>query len=312
MTKPRLLISGASGFVGSHVLAHLMGSFELHAVSRSQRSAPGIIWHQTDMRDGLACERLVRDIRPTHLVHSSWETTHGTFWAAESNDAWLDASKALVDAFQKQGGQRLVGLGTCAEYVDSDQAISESEAGPLPQTLYGQSKLKLFEHIRGLDVSSAWLRIFYPFGASENPARFIPSVCQSLLQGKEAACSSGVQRRNFIDVRDLAEAIAQAVTRRVEGAINVGHPQSYTIAEIANMLGSIAEHPELIRLGALQDRPGEAPVLIPDLSRQANDLCFYPRQSVKAGLRDAYSYWKTQAAREFQPLIDEQEIRHDR
>ena len=93
----RVLVTGASGFVGRMVLAPLAGrGFEVHAVSR-RPPAGGATWHQADLLDGAEQHRLLRDIRPTLLVHAAWYVEHGRFWTAPENADWLEASAALAD-----------------------------------------------------------------------------------------------------------------------------------------------------------------------------------------------------------------------
>jgi nucleoside-diphosphate-sugar epimerase len=292
MTKARILITGARGFIGRQVIAGLAKDAELHGVSRHAHEDRSLIWHEADLTDGDACERLIHDVRPSVLVHCAWETKHGHFWHADSNHAWREAGKSLFTAFKATGGQRIVALGTCAEYGTSDAALKEADDTNAPETLYGQAKLDLLQCLRGLTVSFAWVRVFNAYGPHEDPRRFVPNVCNALLSGAPAACSSGRQIRDFIDVRDLGRAVATLTTSPLTDAINIGFGQPVSIAEIATRLGAIAGRPDLIALGQLPDRPGEAPLLIPDLSRQTRELRFQPTISLNEGLHDAFQWWK--------------------
>lgn len=292
MTKPRILVTGARGFVGAQIIAGLNGHFDVHGVSRTVEEGRGITWHRADLRDPAACAAIIHDVRPTHLIHSAWETTHGVFWEAESNAAWLEAGKVLFAEFCAQGGGRIVGCGTCAEYTGSSAALREDDDTSHPASAYGRAKRNLMVALRDLPVSWTWARIFYPYGPGEGAARFVPSICQSLLRRVPANCSSGTQLRNFLDVRDLGAAIARLADSPLEGPINLGHPTSHKLGDVAKLLGEIAGHPALIKLGALPDRPGEAPVLIPDLTRQTQELNFAPRTTLNDGLAAAYHWWK--------------------
>ena len=292
MTGQRLLLTGAKGFVGTQVLQHLPRDLEVHAVSRSAvvTGNTDVTWHRADLRDPAACRRLMADVCPDILVHCAWETEHGQFWEAASNADWLEAGRALFSEFVSAGGTRIVATGTCAEYVPSDGPLSETDDRGEPATRYGRAKLALLRHLETLPVSWAWVRIFNAYGAGEDARRFVPSVASALAEDRIAKCSSGRQVRDFIDVRDLGRAIAQLVQLDHEGPLNIGSGDPRPLAEIARALGRIAGKPNLIGLGALPDRPGEPPVLIPDTTRQAT-LSLMPQIPLEAGLADAWRYW---------------------
>ncbi len=58
----------------------------------------------------------MRTFRPTHLLHAAWIAKPGTFWTSEENLRWLGSSVELVRQFYASGGERVVGIGSCAEY----------------------------------------------------------------------------------------------------------------------------------------------------------------------------------------------------
>lgn len=298
MTKSRLLITGAKGFVGSHILQRLNSRFDVHAVSRTQTTDDKFTWHNADLLDSTECSLLIKDVRPSYLIHSAWETTHGAFWEAESNYIWLEASKKLFAEFIVQGGKRVVSCGTCAEYTGSQTPLCENDDTHDAASVYGRSKNELLNALSDMSVSYAWARIFYPYGDGEGSKRFIPSICQSLLEGVPAKCSSGQQLRNFMNVRDLGSAIAKLADHQLTGPINLGYPTSHKLGDVAKILGEISGRPDLIRLGALPDRAGEASVLVPNLTRQITELKFKPSIALRDGLIAAYNWWKNELLEE--------------
>ncbi len=269
------------------MLRYLPGDADIHCTSRT---ADGV-----DLRDADACVALIARTKPDILIHCAWTTAHGTFWHDPENSLWLAAGKALFDAFVRHGGSRIVACGTCAEYAgDSDVPRREDEAIDPARIAfpYARAKFALLEHLRDLGVSYAWPRIFLAYGEGEDRRRLVPSVARAVIAGELARCSSGVQVRDFCDVRDLGAAIARLASSDVEGVINIGHGRPASIGHIAARLGSIAGRPDLIRLGALPDREGEPRLLVPDLTRQTRELGFTPRIALDRGLADAMDYWR--------------------
>src|SRR3954470_9971295 len=116
--SPRVLLTGASGFIGRASIGPLVSrGFEVHAVSaREPRDPdPRATWHRHDLLAPGGPQRIVDLVRPTHVLHFAWYAVPGKYWTAPENADWVAAGLALARAFEKAGGQRFVGAGTCAE-----------------------------------------------------------------------------------------------------------------------------------------------------------------------------------------------------
>ena len=141
----RLLITGAGGFLGRHCLSALSKEdYEVHATSRTPKAAcltKRASWHECDLLSRGASARLLVRLRPTHLLHLAWYAVPGSFWEAPENYEWVRASKELTEAFAANGGERVVGAGTCAEYGLHSGECLESATPLNPASLYAQSKL---------------------------------------------------------------------------------------------------------------------------------------------------------------------------
>lgn len=292
---PRILLTGASGFVGRQVRRNLPPGAQVHCASRQRKDAVrGDTWHLVDLRDPDACAALIATVEPGILIHCAWTTEHGVFWHDPGNSIWLEAGKALFDAFVRHGGKRIVACGTCAEYPGDVLTPRHEDEAIDPDRIvfpYGRAKLALLDHLRRINVSHAWARIFLTYGEGEDPRRLVPSVLRSLAQAEPAKCSSGRQVRDFLDIRDLGAAIARLATSNVEGVVNLGSGERTTVAKVVETLGRIAERPDLVELGALPDRAGEPRLLVPDITRQTEELGFYPRVAIDRGLADAAKFW---------------------
>jgi hypothetical protein len=103
----RVLLTGATGFIGRHCVSELlMAGYEVHAVSSAARhSLSDVTWHQCDLLNGRQTEALLGQIRPSHLLHTAWYVAPGKFWSAPENLLWVQASLTLMLAFQAVGGQ---------------------------------------------------------------------------------------------------------------------------------------------------------------------------------------------------------------
>jgi uncharacterized protein YbjT (DUF2867 family) len=95
----KVLVTGASGFVGRHSLEALLAAgYEVHAVAR-RPGAPGsaaITWHAVDLLEAAPVQALLSRVAPTHLLHFAWYAEHGAYWQSLENFRWVSATLELL------------------------------------------------------------------------------------------------------------------------------------------------------------------------------------------------------------------------
>ncbi len=290
----RVLLTGATGFVGSQVLPVLAGEgHEVHAVARRRGpEQPGCTWHEADLLQG--CE-LVREIQPEVLLHLAWYAEHGRFWSSPENVPWVERSLALLRAFAQAGGRRALLAGTCAEYDWSREVYPES-AALAPATLYGAAKAGLHTvaaaYAAEMGISMAWARLFFLYGPGEAPGRFVPAIIRSLLRGEPAAITAGTQRRDFLHVADLGAALAAVAQSSVSGPVNVASGTGVSLLDIAEMIARRLDAEELLEVGALPMREQDPQSLVADVSRLREEVGWHPAVELGAGLDQSIEWWR--------------------
>jgi nucleoside-diphosphate-sugar epimerase len=299
----RLLVTGAAGFIGRHVLAHLADrDFEVVAVHHKQAidamyHRPGWQWQATDLLDPAAVDSLMAAVQPTHLLHLAWcPTLPGRFWTAASNLDWVQASLQLVRAFVSRGGQRLVMAGSCAEYDWRFGYCSESITPLSPTSLYGVCKAALYQIVNDYclqqGVSAAWGRIFYLYGPHEYPQRLVASVARSLLKGEVAACTHGNQIRDFLHVEDVAGALLALLEQETTGAVNIASGQPITIRELVSTIARQLGRTDLLQLGAVPVAANEPDLLLANVTRLRQEVGWQPRYTLEEGVRHTIRWWQ--------------------
>lgn len=297
----RVLITGASGFIGSHCLEQLQKTaYQLHATEWDpmiRHRFDKVTWHRVDLLKGDQVEEMIRNVRPTHLLHLAWHVETGMQLNSTENLKWINASINLLEAFQKNGGRRIVVSGSCAEYDWKHAFLSERSTPLLSGSLYGSSKHALQSildaYCRETGLSYAWGRLFFTYGPGENSNRLVASVICSLLSKKEKLCSHGNQVRDYLYVKDVADVLVSLLASPVEGPINIasGEPVQLKniILRIADLIG---ETQHLIRLGGLPNPKNEPRAIVADVERLRRELDWRPSYELDVGLMETIAWWK--------------------
>ena len=296
----RVLVTGATGCIGRHVLPRLSaGGWDVHGVT-TREDVPGtavVSWHRANLLEPTETHAVIAAVRPTHLLHLAWYIAPGRWAMALDNLQWVRASLDLLRAFHEHGGRRVVTAGSCLEY-DWRFGYCEEERTPCrPHTLYGTCKhalqLLTTAHAASYGTSSAWARLFFLYGPYEHPARLVASVIRSILDGEPAKCSHGLQIRDYLYVQDVADGLVALLESDISGPINIASGQAITLKEIVTRAAALLERPELLRLGAIPAAATDTPLVVADTARAQQLLTWRPRVGLDEGLQKTIDWWRT-------------------
>jgi nucleoside-diphosphate-sugar epimerase len=279
----KVLLTGASGFLGRYVLRQLLQQkIDVVVVGRSCPDGYSGDFIQSDLLQANDCAGLIERARPTHLIHLAWYAEHGKYWASPLNLRWLEASIRLVEAFCAAGGQKVVAAGTCAEY-DWSCGYCREDATPLkPASMYGTAKdatrRLLAEVCSTQQIPFAWGRIFLPYGNGEDRRRLIPSLVE-VFQGKRPPLGVNASAyRDFLHADDVANGFIRLLLSAAEGSYNIASGRPTQIAEVVRAIASAANGDPRIVLDLSTQRPGEPEILFGD-NRKLKALGWQPMHS---------------------------------
>jgi nucleoside-diphosphate-sugar epimerase len=297
MTMTRVLVTGASGFVGRWSLEPLLArGADVHALQRHTPPAiDGVVAHAVDLHDREAVETLMRRVRPTHLLHFAWIATPGVYLTSLDNPLWLRSSLQVVDTFLANGGSRVVVAGTVAEYDWGAGVCSEPTTPCRPATLYAACKHAQYEVLERwsaqVGFSFAEGRLFWTYGPEESPERLVPGMIHASLSHRPFQLRYPAQVRDYLHVADVGAAFSALLASEVQGAVNIGSGEGVALSRLGEIVGEETGEGLVIQPGDVGAND-PAPLVFADASRLTRDVGFTPRYRLEQGIRNTVAWWK--------------------
>ena len=242
----RILVTGASGFIGSHFVQ--AAKSEGHAiaaliapskqVSSQDSGSDGIDWIPGTLSE---CPwEKVAAFQPDTCVHCAWVAIPGVYLESPENYKLVEDSLLFLKKSRQLGVRRIVSLGTCIEYQISRSRLSELHTPVEPRTTYARCKNQLREALeiaaREEGFENCWARVFYPYGPGEHPSRLCSSLIGKLRRDETISLKTPNSTKDYIFIDDLASALMKVVASGFTGSINLGTGEGITVKEIASSI----------------------------------------------------------------------------
>jgi nucleoside-diphosphate-sugar epimerase len=309
----RVLVTGASGFIGSHLTRRLIrAGAHVHALTSTVSSVyptrllevrDQITLHEASLTDRGALTLVAADARPAYVFHLGAYTHVGKSWQRvdECIQVNVQGTVNLLMALEPVGYTRFVNIGTSEIYGDVDVPFRED--GPVhPISPYSVSKHGAEELCRLFAAAKSWpivrVRPFNAYGPMQSPDRVVPEIITRALQHQPLRMTLGTQTREFNYVEDLADAMVRvALTPGIDGDLfNLGNGREVSMRDLATTILDQLGNPIEAEFGALAERPIEIPRMHADTAKTADRIGWVAPTSLEDGLARTIEWYRSALA----------------
>jgi GDP-4-dehydro-6-deoxy-D-mannose reductase len=314
MLSGTTLVTGATGFAGSHLLDKLADHAPVIAWHRPKGQPPDptrhLDWRAVDLLDAAEVGRAIDEASPAQIFHVAGAPQVASSFrsSVEHLETNVLGTHNLLEAIRRAGRPcRVLVVSSALVYQASDEPIDES-APMIPATPYGFSKLgqdRLAERAcrdDGLDVVIA--RPFNHAGPRQSAAFAVSSFANQIarieagLAPPELFVGNLDTRRDMTDVRDVVEAYDLMMRSAPAGRpFNICSGRAWRIGDLLDELLHLARVSIRVRQDSERMRPSDMPVVQGDASRIRSELGWVPRIRVEQMLSDTLEWWRVQTAR---------------
>ncbi len=300
------LVTGATGFIGSHLVRRLVREGAQVSVLMRSSADP---WRLRDIMPRLNCLQgdlssltslagEIKRAKPEVIYHLGWQGASSHQFQNDPAQVFanLPGSLELVQLAAECGCRAWIGMGSVLEYGNYPVPVTEEQA-PRPVTLYGAAKfavgLLAQKLCAGYGIRSAWFRLFWAYGPGDDTARMIPYLIGALLKGERPALTPGEQKWDYLFIDDVVEALWRAAAHPgVQGVYNLGSGAANPLREVVERIRDFIDPSLPLGFGELPYRPDQIMHLQADISRLRKAMNWEPAVEIQNGLRRTVEWFR--------------------
>lgn len=303
----RILITGGSGFIGSHIAEYFNGKAEIRILdnlrSGYRRNLDGldVEFIEGDVRDRAAVARAMEGCDHVFHLAAMVSVPESMFKIEECVDINVNGLLVVLEESAKAGVEKLCFSSSAAIYGDNPVVPKVETMLPEPKSPYAITKLdgefycNLFT--QNGKLKTACLRYFNVFGPRQDPksayAAAVPIFTAKAVAGEDLTVfGDGEQTRDFIYVKDIVEANVFMAEHDFTGVYNIAYGGSITINDLVARIVKVTNSRS--RIVHLDERPGDVKHSMAAVDR-LRSTGFRPKHSFDAGMEETIRFFSSSA-----------------
>ena len=314
-----ILVTGCAGFIGSHLCERLLrdghavagiDNFDAYydvSIKRANLSRliafDDFAFHQLDIRDFAAMQKLFGDFAPRRVVHLAARA--GVRPSIESPALYTDVNvTGTINVFEcaRQSKTPVVFASSSSVYGDASRVpLRESDVCVRPISPYAATKRAgelmafTYGHLHQLPI--VCLRFFTVYGPRQRPDMAIAKFTHRVLEERtNTLFGDGKSARDYTFISDIVDGVVAATERAPQlggEIINLGNSQTVELGRLIEVIeGATGKR---AHIEWQPDQPGDVALTFADISRAKNSLDYNPQTAIEDGVREVVGWLREQA-----------------
>lgn len=307
MTIKKAIISGATGFLGEAILAHLLKlNIQPFVLLRYESDTQNIDQYLKDctciryksLKDETILKELESARKADFFFHCAWSGVGKNERNLCSQITYnLELTTDTVILADKLKCKKWIGIGSQAEYGVPNEKATENATPINPVTIYGKLKVASYWAASGLcqhfEIPMLWCRVFSLYGRHDHLNNLIPYVIQECFRESSPALTNCEQEWDYLHVNDGAKAIIQLAMSNARGIFNIGSGKTIKLRKVVEYIKKNINSNVIIGYGVKSYSSDQILFLKADIKKLKDSINWEPEIEIKQGLSDLIEYYRT-------------------